>query len=53
MYQVGIDSIYAARISTLVQSIVSFLDLPVDVVIIYRPSPPFALSITLSLVPFI
>ena len=34
MYQVGIDSIYAARISTFVQSSVSFLDLPVEVVTI-------------------
>lgn len=34
MYQVGIDSIYAASISTFVQSSDSFLDLPVEVVII-------------------
>ena len=53
MYQVGMDSIYAARISTFVQSIVFFLVVPVAVVIIYLPSPPLDLSITLSLVPFI
>ena len=53
MYQVGIDSTYAARISTFVQSRDSFLDLPVDVVIIYRPCPPLDLSVCLSLVPFI
>jgi len=53
MYQVGMASTYAASMSTFVQSIDSFLDLPVEVVIIYLPCPLFALSITLSLVPFI
>ena len=34
MYQVGMDSTYAASISTFVQSSVSFIFLPVAVVII-------------------
>lgn len=53
MYQVGMDSIKAASTSTFVQSMVCFLAVPVAVVIIYLPKPPLALSITLSIVPFI
>ena len=53
MYQVGIASIYAASISTFVQSMVIFLEVPEAVVTIYLPCPLFALSNTLSLVPFI
>ena len=50
MYQVGMASTYAASISTFVQSMVIFLEVPEAVVTIYLPCPLFALSNTLSLV---